>query len=276
MEYTEALCKLHLCISHEMYGNYTKMNDIMKRSGILKFSSNKYFQYNLFYALFMEGIIDLVWKESGLIWCINKDLLDNNKKDEYLFAENLFKEGPLSVKVSNRNKPLTYSRNQSNGVTKISFDNVCSIGEVVDASVIEESISTISGNDLEVYSYSDNKWDQKEFFYDESCLLRMKGMFYGYKYYIYIIGINKVFRIIEPEWLFIIGAYMLNHDFREIFKLDGQLLKINSSIRMPTIIARYLFDSSENVELDYIHLYRGISADVVEELLAYLVPWSAS
>ena len=259
-----------------MYGNYTKMNDIMKRSGILKFSSNKYFQYNLFYALFMEGTIDLVWKEAGLIWCINKDLLDNNKRDSYLFAESLLQKGSLDVKVSNRSQPLTYCKQQPNVDTKKSFDHVCSIGEVVDASVIEESITSISGSDLEVYSYSENKWEQNESLYDESSLVRMKDMFHGYKYYIYIIETNKAFRVIDPEWLFIISAYMLNYNYSEVFKLDGQSLKINSSFRMPTIITRYLFNSCKDVELDYVHLYRGISADAVDVLLAYLIPWRAS
>ena len=105
---------------------------------------------------------------------------------------------------------------------------------------------------------------------EELELIRQKDRFSGYRYYVYLLGQSTAFKINDPEWLFIVAAYLLNLEFKSIFIVEDQTLKIKSTFRLPALILRFLYNNAEKIQLGYIHEFHNIGQENIDELLTDL------
>ncbi len=272
MRLEDSLCKMHLSILYERQGGYSKIVEIINRSGLISDSKDKYFAHNIFHSLRMQGLIDVVWEETGIKWYINKSLLDGGVVENYAFGEDLLKIDNCNAKVFSKTDPIGFCKNNSDQKDAINLKHFSSIGEITDFILTDKSLVSLSIGEIDIYSFVEDKWEQNDIEYNESILIRQKDRFSGYRYYIYILDHKNAFKVNDPEWLFIVSAYMLNLDFRKILVFDKGVLRVKSTFRLPALISMYLYQYSERVQLGYIHEYHNVNEKAVDELFTYLSP----
>ncbi len=266
--YFRDLCSLHLNIAHEEKGNFTKMNNIMNRCGILNHSRDKFFNYNLFQALNLDRIIDVSWDETGIRWAVNPEAI--KKDSRWVFGEQLLNSGNITKSLF-KDLPLTFEKSVP-GKTFDNFEDFCAFPSIVDSGVIKENTSILASIELEIYQPEINKWEFGELKYDESELVRVSDRFCGFRYYVYEKESGLVFRITIPEWMFVISAYLLNWDIEKILIYENQNLTVNSSFRLPSAVARYLYSHCKEVQFDYQIKYRELENQHVEKMKFFISP----
>lgn len=276
MKSQDALYKLHLSILYERSGSYSKIKEIIARSGIQSVSSDKYFAHNIFQSLCLQGLIDVAWLEPGIKWCASKSLFSMANEKSFVFAEALHNEVDIFARIFSKKIPIGYCYRGAEIARPIDLRNFSPVGEIADQILIEQqSPMSLSVGDSDIYSFEENKWEQGEIDFHSSVLVRQRDRFCGYRYFVFICENQSAFKISEPEWLFVISAYMLNIDIEHIFRFENNVLRVNSSFRLPTLLSRYLYQSSELVNLDYVHEYHDVVGQKVDELFSYLSPGRA-
>jgi len=111
---------------------------------------------------------------------------------------------------------------------------------------------------------------KEEFDYKEASLIRLKDMFAGYRYYIYLSNVNYLFRVIYPEWTYFTAYYLLNKKIENLIQHQGNSLKIHSAIRVPAIILRNLYSHSQQLKIGGVLEFEGVTDVGIAETLNYL------
>lgn len=269
-KYIESLCKLHLMLVYEADGNFTKFNEIVYKSGMSEFNQSKYFVYNLMQALSIQGVIDLVWLDRGITWIINNDL-DNPSEAKSILGCELLTENSIIPTIFFQSVPLAYKSTSKNSFVD-TLDNVSPIGCVSDHVLFLDTYMSQTTESFEMYCIDTFKWVHKDGIDDQNMIIRVKEKFSGYKYFLFISESRSFFKVLYPEWLFVVGAYICDLNFRTIININKKALIIPASFRLPKILNNFLFQNCESISLGFQNQYSGVCKKTQCRLLAYLVP----
>lgn len=85
--------------------------------------------------------------------------------------------------------------------------------------------------------------------YEEPCLVRIRKRFSGIHYYIVHPDLNLCFRISHPEWAFVFSLLHLGWEIGDFINYDYGILTIKTQFKLPTLLLRFLFSSSEYLKI---------------------------
>ncbi len=265
-----ALCQLHLILSYEGRGNFTKFSDALAKSGLSGYCNDRYFSFNVMLSLSIQGIIKLIWKSDGIKWQIGSNDFYADYSD-FVFGKRLINSIPKNAVIFYKSIPLAF-RSSTPLSDPNSIDNISNIGCVADEVLISESYLNFSGKVIESYSFDNFQWKQYDEVPARNSIIRIRENYIGTQYFVYLDCINKFFRVTEHDWVYVIGAYMCNTDFRRIINYEDKSISVPASFRLPQYLSSYLFENSETLSLDFQNRYNNINELVVENLFSYLMP----
>src|SRR5690606_24457114 len=120
-----------------------KIVNIIENSGVSGFSTDKYFSYNVFLSLYIQGLIDLVWRDAGIFWCANNSILVDNISND-IYGSDLFEGQKYQVSISSGGIPISFRNKEKTKFKAADLDRVCSLSDVCDKVLLEEGYSSIS------------------------------------------------------------------------------------------------------------------------------------
>jgi hypothetical protein len=261
----ESLKKAHLTLKYEGSGNYTKFQNIINRTYEGVGSMDRYFVYNSLFAFNASELLNVSWEDAGLRWSYIDKI---NQKRSFLFAHELDKPGSIQARVVTHDIPLVLG--SPSRFSSIELEDYAGFEDVVDYSVKVEKPSVVNGVSVECFLFSDFRWTKSEFIFDGNKFFRIKDLFSGFRYFVYISEVNTLFRIIRTEWMFFIAAYLLNISFKDLLQVKGRDIEIPSSIRLPCLILRKLYDESERVNISEKYIFQNIQESTVKDIFCYL------
>lgn len=264
--YLESLCKLHLMVAYEGGGNFTKFNKIYSKSGFIGYAREKYAVYNTMQALAIQGVIDLYWLDTGVRWLFRGDCFYGT----CVFGEDLLAVDENIPIIFHNSIPIAFQKKGHSNSEGL-LVNVSSIGVVADHVLHRESIVNQFSQSYEMYCFDSFKWVQKESLDDKNMILRVKEKFSGFKYFVYLFETRKFYRVLEPDWLFVIGGYMCNFDFKKLLNSSELNLVIPASFRLPNLMSRFLFNNSNSLHLGFNHEYKSVCSDAMRRVTKYLL-----
>lgn len=251
-------------------GNFTRFVEITKKAGFSDGLRNKYFSYNLLNALAIQNVIDLFWVDNSIRWLFNETCLDS----ETAFGKEVFEGGDCSPAIFVNNSPLAFRKEKisSNQVEYGELDNVSNIGVVTDH-VLQQEPGAISFSDSsEAFDFDSFEWQTFDGFLQEGRIIRSKRDFAGFNYFISLPKANKLYRVLEPDWLFAVSGYMCNFDFSVFFNHSESNVSLPAAFRMPLFISRFLFQNCGTLELGYKNCFVDVNSLAINNLHQYLSP----
>ena len=272
--------RLHLILKYEGFGNYTKLMDAFNRSGLSSLSSDKFFYHNVFQSLWMSGILNVSWESSSIRWSYNPGpILVNTQKNKrkVLSEDELLKGSSQGTIYDQSDLPLIFTQQvKKEDDANISWDlNVLdkfsSFSQVVDLSVervLSGKLGELSGS---YYDFKAKKWKEAEHIdFSKSGFIKILEDRNGYSFFIFESSSNVLFKVVHVEWMYLIACYLLNKNFKDLFEYQNNVVTVSSSIRLPTLIARYLFSNSRKVKVSFNIIFEDIDEDCYRHLLNYL------
>lgn len=265
MNSLDSLKRTHLSLRYEGSGNYTKFQNIINRAYESISPVDRYFVYNSLFAFNASALLNVSWEDSSLRWSYVDTV---NQRQSFLFAHELDRSGSMPARVVTSGIPLVFDTSTS--IKSIEMEGYAGFEDVVDFSVSVEKPSVVNGLSIERYLFNDFSWSKCEFTFDESKFFRIRDLFSGYRYFVYISEVNTLFRIIQTEWMFFIAAYLLNICFGDLLQLKGRDIEISSSIRLPSLILRKLYSGSQRLDISERYTFQNVNEETVRDIFYYL------
>lgn len=275
--------KLHLMLQYEGGGNYTKLNDIITRSGLLSINTHDYLAYNLIQAFLISGIINISWETTGMRWCYVSGGLTipvSEKKIRKIVKEEdllLSKQGDHGVIQDSTGIPFVFSETIIND-NVISywgssfFERLIPFSLLVDKSHEKVGAGLLSEKQVCRFDFDLKKWrDYTTMDFSRSGLLKVMNDRFGYSFFIYEATSSTLYRIIDVEWMFITSMFILNIPFEKIFFYEHSNIEHFSLMRIPTVFSRYFFANSEQVKIGQHVQYIDVKPESVYSLRRYLL-----
>ncbi len=136
---------------------------------------------------------------------------------------------------------------------------------------IEEPFRFELGKLLEGFDPQDGRWkivEQEQV--DLPLLVRSRGEYSGLAYFVVFPELNLLFRILHPEWAFMVALNLLNWPLERLCAMQGSDLKIKRSFRLPTLLLRFLFASSSSCSVGHEIKFSEVPNDSANSFFKYL------
>jgi len=253
-------------LAYEGAGNYTKFSEIVAKSGLLKFIDGKYVVYNTMQAFSIQGILGLDWCSSGVSWFFQ----DLSNARGLVFGGDLIDCEEMKGSIFYSGSPLAFRRFMPEGEYSNSLETFTQIGCVADNVLLDDpNIGQIS-QDIEYYSFTEGKWVASDSLTECDAIVRIKEKYSGYRYFIFLPKIKKLYKFTNPEWLFVVGLYICSFKMSEIFIFGDDFLEHHGSLRLPKLFFDHLYLNCDALKIGYKNKYVGLKREAIDDLLSYM------
>lgn len=271
------LCKL---INYFQKGDYATFKKISHLSFNERTTSDKYFDFNLFIASHISGLIEASDNENTWSKSFDEDIKINSLCPKSIGTTNNWftKNESVPLITDWKNKPLIVGTHDSSQYSYSVYGNdflnkVPSFVEIEKEILMEESYPKDWGKFYEVFDFQSSKWEKSDANQlNEGFLLKTKKDFSNISYHIVFPNVRLSFRILQPEWVYIIGLYLLNWEAEKVIKISQNSISIVRGFRLPIIFNRFLFASSKLTRLGPHIEYQHLHPSAVNWLAHYISP----
>lgn len=253
-------------------GNFAVFDKLARKAWMLEDQNyeSRMLVHNQLQACQMSGLIDTIETETSLRWSANADdagiVRSNFPKEIYRGNEFSTDLEPLIVDAENKpliiGKSIQYNEKNVSGFPfehDLFFSYLPDLNQITNEVTSEEIWPRDPNILIEVFDVEKCLWTEQTFeALNQPALIRKKGEFSGRTYMIAFPDLSLVFLISSPEWIFLISIKLLKLSPNKIFKQYEDNLKINSRIKLPSLIKRFFFANSRLVkcgaELEFCNL----------------------
>ena len=284
----ESQIKLMTLLRYRNNGNYSLFQRLADLSGFSQDDSNPFLHFNLFTAYSICGLIEVSRTPPKTYWAsTNHNYLKVNsrKKKEILSSNKLLGNPSLNIRplvVDEKNYPMVigndleedYRFSQDSLVIDDSVWKLLPNEKFLHESCLdEEGIVLDHDRELNFFDIGEKKWVVKSFDQVDPCgLVKYRKQDYSPEYlYILFNDLNLQFRILEVDWAYILAMRMLNWRINDLFRIGQDTIKIPASVRMPTVILRFLFGESTIVKTGRSLIFSGLSPGCIKHFKEYVL-----
>lgn len=268
-------------VSHFGSGNYAAFERIC--SIILRDSNevDKFFCPNLLLAAQVAGIVEIKYNGGLQFWSVatSSDIQINSVVpkmigvtkawfDKYSSDTNVLIEDYRSraLILGSNSRPLSMPSIYNDFIKRFP-----SFREIEKFVCVQEQFNLEFGNNFQVFDLDNRAWISHEISnLKQACLLRSKKEFSGYSYYIISPECRLLFRVVSPDWAFLIAFLLLNWPLEKLVSATNDNISIPRSIKLPISISRYLFSASKKMRIGPDIEYMNVDSHVRDQFLDLL------
>jgi hypothetical protein len=100
-------------------------------------------------------------------------------------------------------------------------------------------------------------------------MLRARAEVSGVTYYVQHTDLSLRFKVLQPEWAFVVAFHLLPWRIRDALVVDDAEVRVPRAFRLPTVFYRALFASASSVKIGAQVSFRGLSSTCIAGLLSY-------
>lgn len=215
--------------------------------------------HNQLQACHMGGLVDSFETETSLRWSANLDdsgTVHSNRPKKIWRGTNI--DGELTPLVVDELKnvlllgymPIAQPKPRSafHFTPTEFFRSLPSLVSLSNEYVRREKWKSAEQCDVELFDPSHTSWSTVPLQgISESGLIRIRGDFSGRSYFVIIPDLHILFRIANPEWSHLLAGTFLGWSFKNLFRFDGNTMRVNSRLKLPGLIRRFLFANASLV-----------------------------
>ena len=125
---------------------------------------------------------------------------------------------------------------------------------------------------VEVYFFTDGVWRSAKLPSEGSALVRVRHRLGGMRHYVVYPRVRLCFQLIRSEWMFFTAINLMGYKDRLPINISSSVLAVERSFRLPLVLQRYLFASSDSVRIGpRLEFFRPTSA-ACDTLFRYFHP----
>jgi hypothetical protein len=122
----------------------------------------------------------------------------------------------------------------------------------------------------EVFLPATGKWDPTSLHtMTGSYLVRTRGQYSGWSYFVQLAEHSIRVRITQPEWAFVVAYHLLPWSFGDLFKTKGRHLQFFRTVRLPILMCRALFAAASSVCVGPLVSFRDVQEPCLASVVAY-------
>lgn len=141
----------------------------------------------------------------------------------------------------------------------------------VEQIVEEHALNLDSESEVESFNLQNKNWQIEETSNIRTpALIREKRQYSGNRYRIVLPELNLAFRILYPEWAYLVATRVLRWDFDRCAKVLNGDLYFDARFRLPCILKRYLFANSESVTIGRSTIYKKIEPQALDAFRSFV------
>jgi hypothetical protein len=141
----------------------------------------------------------------------------------------------------------------------------------VEQIVEEQNLNLESGLEVETFNLLNRQWQIVEASALRSpALIREKRQYSGSRYRIVLPELKLAFRILYPEWAFLVTARVLRWEFDKCVRVSGGDVYFDARFRLPTILKRYLFANSDSVTIGRSTVFKKIEQKALSAFRSFV------
>jgi hypothetical protein len=135
---------------------------------------------------------------------------------------------------------------------------------------VEAPLSDGRADDAEIYNCDSGRWEAgsatRQIDYS---LSRIRKEYSGFTYYVNHDAIGIRFRVTQPEWAFVVAYHILPWRLSDLFRMDGEAVRVHRATRLPVLLLRALFASSGLVRIGHEIVFENVRSECSTSLLTY-------
>lgn len=245
-------CKL---LKYFQKGDYSLFKKACDLSGVTLLEDPFYYS-NQFLAFQIGGLIEASAIESSTRWSVSFEGNFEVESDiskiigvDSNFFENKENSRPLIKSESGTGLLFGVDSNVCNKHSffgKAIFSKIPSARSIEEEVLAEEKSFFSKDNNFELFELSTLAW--KALSANEGKakgIVRIRKRFGGVEYFIVHEEVNLAFRVLHPEWMFVLGSSIFKWDLSKTIKIENSDIVIPRQFRFPNLYYKIFFANSK-------------------------------